>query len=130
MADLSFKEFVVDQLRALPGLRVKRMFGGHGLYQGDRFFGILMDGRLYFKTDQQSRGDYTARGAAPFVYEKGKRIVSTHYYEVPPEVLENCDELVVWATRAVEAAVPTDTGAEPTASRKSPRKPAAPKRRS
>src|SRR5207302_1728335 len=38
----SFKEFVLDQLGALPELRSRAMFGGHGLYQADCFFGILM----------------------------------------------------------------------------------------
>jgi hypothetical protein len=36
VADESFKEFVLDQLSALPELRAKAMFGAHGLYQADR----------------------------------------------------------------------------------------------
>jgi DNA transformation protein len=95
------------------------MFGGHGLYQGERFFGILMDGRLYFKTDEQSRADYVSRGAAPFVYEKAQRIVSMNYYEVPAEILEARDELVSWATRAAEAAGRAEAAAEQKASRRS-----------
>src|SRR5208282_1008063 len=51
MADESFKEFVLDQLSALPDARAKAMFGAHGLYSGGRFFGILDEGRLFFKTD-------------------------------------------------------------------------------
>jgi len=41
MPDNSFKEFVLDQLHTLPELRAKAMFGAHGLYAGDHFFGIL-----------------------------------------------------------------------------------------
>ena len=44
MRDDSFKDFVMDQLAALPELRAKRMFGGYGLYGGEHFFGILMEG--------------------------------------------------------------------------------------
>ena len=51
MADESFKEFVLDQLRAVPDVRAKAMFGAHGLYQDEHFFGILDEGRLFFKTD-------------------------------------------------------------------------------
>ena len=104
MAGESFKDFVLDQLSALPELRVKAMFGGHGLYQADRFFGILMDGRLYFKTNEQTRAAYVDRGMAPFIYEKARRITTIHYFEVPPDVLENREELAAWARRAVEAA--------------------------
>ena len=58
MADESFKEFVLDQLSALPELRARAMFGAHGLYQADRFFGILDEGRLYFRVTEQSRAAF------------------------------------------------------------------------
>jgi DNA transformation protein len=99
----SFKEFVVDQLGALPEVRAKAMFGGYGLYQEDRFFGILMDGRLYFKTDEQTRSAYLERGMGPFIYEKGRGTLAMNYFEVPPDVLESREELVAWALRAIEA---------------------------
>ncbi|MES1180245.1 MAG: TfoX/Sxy family protein, partial [Verrucomicrobiota bacterium] len=54
----SFKTFVLDQLSALPELRARAMFGAHGLYAGDKFFGILDEGRLFFKTDAQSQAEY------------------------------------------------------------------------
>ena len=104
MADESFKEFVLDQLGALPELRAKTMFGAHGLYCGERFFGILAEGRLYFKTDAASRADYLARGMGPFTYETKGRVVTMSYHEVPPDVLENAAELVGWAQRAIQVA--------------------------
>ena len=104
MADESFKEFVADQLGALPDLRVRAMFGGFGLYQADRFFAILIEGRLYFKTDRQNRAAYVERGMKPFIYEKAMRTVSVKYFEVPPEILEDRQELVIWAGRAIQAA--------------------------
>ncbi|MBI4658573.1 MAG: TfoX/Sxy family protein [Verrucomicrobia bacterium] len=118
MATDSFKDFVLDQLSGLPRLRAKAMFGGYGLYQGDRFFGILMDGRLYFRTDAQSRSAFVKLGMGPFVYEKARQIVAMNYYEVPPAVLENRDEIVAWATRSIQCAA--------TSRRKSPRSRKAP----
>jgi DNA transformation protein len=104
MADESFKEFVVDQLGALPEVRARAMFGAHGLYQGEHFFGILDEGRLFFKTDAQSQADYVARGMEPFTYESKGRVLTMSYHEVPPDVLENAPELVAWAQRAIQAA--------------------------
>ena len=49
------------------------MFGAHGLYQGELFFAILDQGRLFFKTDAQSQADYMARGMGPFTYESKAR---------------------------------------------------------
>jgi len=104
MADQSFKAFVLDQLAALPEIRAKAMFGGHGLYQGQRFFGILMAGRLYFKTNEQTRSEYLKRRMSPFTYEKARQTTTVHYYEVPPEVLEDREQLIVWAREAIQAA--------------------------
>ena len=99
-----FVDFVTDQLAQVPDLRAKRMFGGHGLYAGDQFFAIVMNGRLYFKTDDTTRADYVGRGMEPFIYEKARRTTTIKYFEVPPEVLENRDELAVWAAQAIQAA--------------------------
>lgn len=96
----SFKEFVLDQLSALPDVRARAMFGAHGLYQGDHFFAILDAGRLFFKTDATSEPAYPARGMAAFTYEAKGKTLTMSYHEVPPEVLEDAPELVRWARLA------------------------------
>ena len=104
MPDDSFKEFVLDQLSALPNVRARAMFGAYGLYADESFFGILDEGRLFFKTDAQSQADYTAREMPPFTYESRGRMMTMGYHEVPPDVLESRDELVAWARRAIQIA--------------------------
>jgi DNA transformation protein and related proteins len=104
MPDDSFKEFALDQLGALPELRARAMFGAYGLYSGDKFFGILDEGRLFFKTDAQSQSDYTSRGMDAFTYEMKGKVMTMAYHEVPPDVLENAPELVAWARRAIQVA--------------------------
>lgn len=101
MPDESFKEFVLDQLRALPDVRARAMFGAHGLYCGESFFAILDEGRLFFKTDAVSQADYTARGMGPFTYESRGKVMTMSYHEVPLDVLEQPRELVEWARKAI-----------------------------
>ncbi len=97
----SFAELVLDQLRGLPSVTWRRMFGGWGFYSGGLFFGVVFDDRLYFKTDEAGREAYRQRGSGPFTYEGG----ALHsLWEVPADVLEDADELAQWATRAVAAA--------------------------
>jgi DNA transformation protein len=105
LPDDSFKEFVLDQLSALPELRARAMFGAHGIYSGEHFFGILDEGRLFFKTDAQSEKDYTERGMPPFTYESKGKVMTMAYHEVPPDVLENPHELTLWARKAIQVAV-------------------------
>lgn len=105
MAEDSFKSFVLDQLSALPELRAKAMFGGHGLYSGDSFFGILDEGRVFFKVDDATRAAYESSGMPPFTYEMKGRPMTMSYYEVPPEILEDRNECVIWASQAIQIAV-------------------------
>jgi DNA transformation protein and related proteins len=104
MADDSFKEFVLDQLSDLPELRAKAMFGAHGIYSADRFFAILDEGRLYFKASEVTRKDYEAHGMGPFTYEMKGRVVTMSYFEVPSEVLEDRNEALAWARKAIQLA--------------------------
>jgi DNA transformation protein len=98
----SFVAFVIEQLVDLRGLGCRAMFGGHGLYRGATFFGILFDGRLYLKTDESTSPEYERRGSRPF--RPNDEQVLKSYYEVPADVLENRDELLRWAEAATRAA--------------------------
>ena len=98
----SFAAFVRDQLQELGGVRLRRMFGGHGLYCRPTFFGILHNARLYFKTDDTTRHDYRAHGMEAFRPNAAQTLAS--YYEVPPEVLEDTETLIGWARGALAVA--------------------------
>ena len=100
MPDISFLDYVLNQLSDARPLKVRRMFGGHGLYIGDAFFGIVHKGSLYFRTDEASRKGYLAKGSRPF-NPKGRQELH-RYYEVPPEVLEDAEELLAWARAAAK----------------------------
>ena len=94
----SFKDFVLDQLRDLPGVTCRAMFGGYGLYQGAVFFGVIHKGRVYFKTDDRTRPAYAAKGMKPFP-PNVKQTLKT-YYEVPVDLIEDQEQLSAWAARA------------------------------
>ncbi len=96
----SFLDFVLEQLAALEGLRSKRMFGGHGLYSGEAFFGIVYDGRLYFKTNADTLSEYLQHNAA--VFAPSEKQVLKNYREVPIDILEDSERLLLWARRAAQ----------------------------
>jgi DNA transformation protein len=98
----TFKDFVLDQLRDLPALSVRSMFGGHGLYLRNRFFGIIYKGQLSFRVSPKTLSEFTSRGSKPFKPSK-KQTMKT-YYEVPAELLENAAELAQWAAKSAASA--------------------------
>jgi DNA transformation protein len=99
----SFREFVLDQLAAVPGVRDRSMFGGVGLYADDLFFGIVASDVLYFKVDDSSRQDYERAGSRPFK-PYADRPMTMSYYSVPIAIVEDAPTLVAWAKRAVSVA--------------------------
>lgn len=98
MSGASFVEFVTEQLAPLGALRVKRMFGGHGIYRGEAFFAIVHEGRLYFRTDPADRVHYRARGSREFMPSKTQTLGT--YWEVPADVLEDPELVLQWAKKA------------------------------
>ena len=103
----TFRTFVLEQLgRVLPDLRARSMFGGVGLYSGERFFALIDDDTLYFKVDATNRADFEARGMSPF-RPGGPGGEVMRYYEVPAEVIEEAEVLRRWAERAVAVATRT-----------------------
>lgn len=95
MKNDSFKDFVEEQLSGLADLRCKGMFGGFGLYEGSKFFGIISKGILYFKTDESSRNAYIEQGMKPFKFSEKQTL--KNYYEVPADVLEDREKILIFA---------------------------------
>ncbi|MDE3219951.1 MAG: TfoX/Sxy family protein [Nitrospirota bacterium] len=93
-----FTDFVLDQLSNLRNVTCRAMFGGYGLYCGRVFFGIVHKGRLYFKTNAARAPRYREREMTPFRPSATQRLNS--YYEVPVDILEDAEELTIWAQQA------------------------------
>ena len=100
----AFHQYVLAQLQRAGRVTSRRMFGAVGLYCDDVFFAIIDDDTLYFKVDDTTRPDYESRGMKPFRPYKNKPEVSMTYYTVPVDVLDDAEELVLWARRSVAIA--------------------------
>lgn len=99
-----FRDFVLDQL-GRGGLRVRAraMFGGFGIYAGDRFFALIADDTLYFKVDDSNRSDFETQGMKPFQpYGEGSEAMK--YYQVPADLLDEPEALRPWAEKSLAVA--------------------------
>jgi DNA transformation protein and related proteins len=124
--------YVIDQLSSFAVVTARRMFGGAGLYSDGVFFALIYDDTLYFKVDESNREDYLERGCVPFqpYAERGNAVVM-NYYSVPPEVLEDNEELAVWARKACRIATARAATKKKAPARAKPRvsaRPRAPRR--
>ncbi|MEJ2465760.1 MAG: TfoX/Sxy family protein [Candidatus Thiodiazotropha sp.] len=100
-----YLDYLRDLLNWLPQLRIKRMFGGAGLYSDDIFFAIADDGELYLKADKESVAFYRKGGSEQFTYETKGKLSRMNYWSVPAEVIEEPDELRRWVGIALDTAL-------------------------
>ena len=87
----------------------RRMFGALGLFAGDVMVGIVVDDRLYLKTNEETRRTFVEEGSGPFVYrasKTGDEIVMS-YYEVPERLYDEPEEFADWVRRAYAVAETT-----------------------
>jgi DNA transformation protein len=96
-----FRAFVEDQIGRVTPVRSRPMFGGLGLYAGDRFFAIVDDDVLYFKVDDETRPRYQKRRMRPF---NPMGTPMNGYWQVPAGVIEDVEELGAWVREAVDVA--------------------------
>ena len=100
---------IIERLEAnltpLGVFRSRPMFGGHGLYLDDLFFGLIAYDKFYLKTDEQNRGDYVKAKAKPFSFESSRKgLVVTSYWECPAAVMKDGRKLRQWIAKALDAA--------------------------
>lgn len=96
----SYLTFVLEQLAGVRALVTKRMFGGVGIYSGDVFFAIIDNDTIFFKVDEVLAVQYRKAGMPWFRPIPGKPPM-TGYYQVPPDVLEDAEEMVKWALQSI-----------------------------
>jgi DNA transformation protein len=86
----------------LGPVRVRRMFGGAGVYLDDAMFAMVADGIIYLRTDPDLAAALEAEGAAPFVYSGGKGApVERPYWRLPDAALDDPEAATAWARRAL-----------------------------
>ncbi|HEY8005037.1 MAG TPA: TfoX/Sxy family protein [Phenylobacterium sp.] len=100
-----FHAFVEELLAGLGPVRIRRMFGGAGVYAGEVMFGLIDDETLYLKTDEPLRAELQAQGSAAWVYSRAPgRWEETSYWRLPEAALDDPDEAVAWARKALAVA--------------------------
>ena len=101
-----FTELCIDMLSPLGPVRVRRMFGGQGLYVDGLFIAVIDDGQLFLKADEATRERFDAAGCVHFTFpNKDGEPVVTRYRRPPEDALESPALMLPWARLALEAAL-------------------------
>jgi DNA transformation protein len=109
-------------------IRLRRFFGGEGIYAGDVMIGMVFGDTIYFKTDDETRKLFVAEKSKPFSFRKrstGETIVTT-WFALPDRLYDEPDVLAEWAGAALRVATasPTTKKKRAVAAKKKARPPA------
>jgi len=100
----AFTDFVTELLEGFGPVRIRRMFGGAGVYAGEVMFAAIFDDALYLKADDALRAELAALGSAPFVYQSPRGPMEMSYWRLPETALDDPDEAAAWARKALAVA--------------------------
>jgi len=95
-----FLGFIIDQLSAWGDVTSRRMFGGAGLFRDGMMFGLVADNIVYLKVDETNKEKYLAAGSSPLKPFPGRPTILS-YFEIPPEILEDAEELIEWVEESL-----------------------------
>ena len=91
---------LVSQLGGCAAVTVQRFFGGWQLRHAGQQFAIVMKGTLYFKVNDNLRGEMQRLGCRPFSYATaGGPILVPKYMSAPEDCLDDADVLLDWVQR-------------------------------
>lgn len=110
-------EAIRDVFQALGPVRIRRMFGGQGIYRDDVMFALEAGGELYLKTDEETLPIFKELDSRPFSYQsRDGRTTIMSYWLMPEGALEDEAEARRLGILALEAARRAKT-AKPSRSR-------------
>lgn len=124
-------EGLIELFAPAGPVRVKRMFGGKGVYLDGFIIAVeLSTGDLYLKGDEVCAPAYEAAGGRRWNYEGETkagvvRRVAMPYWTMPETAFDDEDELKRYARMALEASIRADAAKSKPASRAGARRMAA-----
>jgi DNA transformation protein len=95
-----------DLLAPAKPFLIKRMFGGHGVFDGDAMIALESGGTVYLKADEVSAPAFEERGCETFSYgtRKGERRSIGAYRRLPEDAFDDPDVMREWFGMARAAA--------------------------
>jgi DNA transformation protein len=97
--------YVKSHLAGLGAVQTCPIFGGVGIQVDNRLVAVVMGDRVYLHTDAGNRADYVERGMGPLRPYPNAFNLTTDQFECPADVVNDPQQLQVWAHRALHASI-------------------------
>jgi DNA transformation protein and related proteins len=97
-------DHIVELFASFRPVSVRRMFGGAGIFADGLMFGLIADGAIYLKADEETIPDFEREALGPFTYETKNGVRSLGYWCMPERLYDDPEELAAWAAAALRTA--------------------------
>ncbi len=96
---------IEEIFETLGPIKIRRMFGGKGIYFDGVIIAVELRGELMLKGDAIVAPDYEAAGAKRWTYVNSRhgKSVAMPYWSLPDGAADSADEMTPWARKAYEA---------------------------
>jgi len=101
------RDFLAELFSDFGPVTLRRMFSGFGISVDGTNFALALRAGLYFRADEQTIPQFQAEGSKPFQYQQrstAKVVTVNSYWELPPRLFDDQEELAGWARAALAAA--------------------------
>lgn len=105
--DNPFHTYVEDLFAGLGRIRIRKMFGGAGVYSGEDMFALIDHDRVYVKSDDALKADLEQEGGEAFEWTNPNtgKTIQMSYVSLPVNALDDREEASTWGRKALDVAV-------------------------
>ena len=101
----TFAQEMAELLSPFGTMRIRKMFGGYGIYANGLMMALIAYDKLYFKANAAAKNYFEQCGSQPFVYEAHGKRATMSYWQAPEDLADDHQELKKWFDLAYAAAV-------------------------
>ena len=105
--DNPFHTYVEDLFANLGRIRIRKMFGGAGVYSGEDMFALIDKDQIYVKSDDALKESLQSEGGQAFEWTNPStgKTIKMSYVSLPVNALDDRDEASAWGRKALDVAV-------------------------
>lgn len=105
--DNPFHTYVEDLFANLGRIRIRKMFGGAGVYSGEDMFALIDKDRVYVKSDDVLKERLQSEGGEPFEWTNPStgKTIKMSYVSLPVNALDDREEASSWGRQALDVAI-------------------------
>lgn len=105
--DNPFHTYVEDLFANLGRIRIRKMFGGAGVYSGEDMFALIDKDRVYVKSDDTLKAHLESEGGEAFEWTNPStgKTIQMSYVSLPFNALDDRDEASAWGRKALDVAI-------------------------